>query len=50
MLPSPDEDPDTFTLDDAMVQAYVTEDDGQIISICSFPLSMLGRYVDPSNN
>jgi hypothetical protein len=47
MLPSPDTDPDEFTLDDAMVQALVTEDDGEtIISICTFPLSWLGHYVD----
>jgi hypothetical protein len=47
MQPSPDQDPDTFTPDDAKIQALVTEDDGEtIISICTFPLSMWGRYVD----
>jgi hypothetical protein len=45
-LPSPDTDPETFTLADAMVQAYVIEDDGEIISICTFPVTMLGSYVD----
>jgi hypothetical protein len=45
-LPSPDTDPETFTLVDALVQAFVTEDDGEIISICTFPVTMLGRYVD----
>jgi hypothetical protein len=46
-LPSPDTDPDTFTWDDAIVQALVVEDDGEtIISICTFPLSKLGRFMD----
>ena len=47
MLPSPDTDPDTFTWDDAIVQAVVVEDDGEtIISICDFPLSTFGRWLD----
>src|SRR6266550_6771909 len=38
MLPSPDTDPNTFTLEDAIVQAFVTEDDGGVIEICTFPV------------
>ena len=45
MVPNPDIDADGFTLDDARFQVIVTENEGEVIHVCQFRASAVGRWV-----